>query len=266
MQTLAFAEAYVEGRDPVLSFEVDEVLEGRRNEWLPDMRIAVNANYEQFAPAIRENRRRTYTSMMELVGRWIEARPTFEDVLEHELSVIGQVKIEAQTRALTSFDEAQRTGDFDALLNAAAGPISRERLALSHLFGRNGIPEEERMREIIRFWRWGRNRDQPSHVIFANLIAAIARRVSLGQKSFSQGLMNDIRAISIYGPYVDAMFVDKEFDLLLRETPQLRALPLKAKIFSFHAPQRFMAYLDEIEARASDETRAYAERIYGVAP
>lgn len=263
-QTLALVRAYIDGADPQFTFDVDDILARRRNEWLPDMRITVNANYEQFAPGIRENRRQTHERMMALVAQWAADKPTFEEVREHELSVLGQCKIEATVRALAQYEKACRTGDIDALINSSMGTISRERMAIASMFERAGVAKDDQFGEVLRFWQWERNREQPSHIVFANLIAAVARRVALGQRKFSQGLMNDLRAISIYGPYVDAMFIDKEFANMLRETPQLRNLRLPARIFSFHDPEDFLNYLSEIEAAASAEQREYAARIYGI--
>jgi len=39
MQMWEYAQAYIEQREPALSFEVDQILESNRNEWLPDMHI-----------------------------------------------------------------------------------------------------------------------------------------------------------------------------------------------------------------------------------
>lgn len=66
-------------------------------------------------------------------------------------------------------------------------------------------------------------------------------------------------------PYVDAMFVDREFANILQERKDIAArLPIKARIFSFAQPDEFLTYLDDLADGASDEVRADAERIYGV--
>jgi hypothetical protein len=79
-----------------------------------------------------------------------------------------------------------------------------------------------------------------------------------------KGMMNDVRAISAYAPYVDAMFVDETCANLLSETPLVESLHYKAKIFSFADPDGFLGYLDEIEQSTSQDVRLAAQRLYGV--
>jgi hypothetical protein len=85
MQMWEYAQAYIEQREPALSLDVDEVLENTRNEWLPDMHIHVNVNYDMFADGIREDRARSHDGMQQLIKKWAAERPTFEQLLDQEL-------------------------------------------------------------------------------------------------------------------------------------------------------------------------------------
>ena len=76
-------------------------------------------------------------------------------------------------------------------------------------------------------------------------------------------MMNDVRAIAVYAPYVDAMFVDRECAALLAEPP-LADLNYKARVFSLSNGQAFLDYLAEMEAATLPEVRQQAARIYGV--
>jgi len=68
-------------------------------------------------------------------------------------------------------------------------------------------------------------------------------------------MMNDVRAISTYAPYVDAMFVDRECAALLAEHRLAQDLEYKARIFSLTNGQAFLDYLAEIEAATPSEVR-----------
>ena len=92
--------------------------------------------------------------------------------------------------------------------------------------------------------------------------AAMARKVVSGQKGFSRGMMNDVTAISIYAPYVDAMFVDNECAALLGERPLSTDLVFKAKIFCLNSREQFLKHLAELEARTPADVRAWAEHLY----
>lgn len=106
----------------------------------------------------------------------------------------------------------------------------------------------------------------PTHRISAYLFAGLSRRlVSAGQKKLpSKGMMNDIRAISTYGPYVDAMFIDKGCASLLSEEPLRSELRLKAEIFSSTSGQAFLQYLQRLDDETPANVRRHAREIYGI--
>lgn len=79
-------------------------------------------------------------------------------------------------------------------------------------------------------------------------------------------MMNDIRVISSYAPYIDAMFVDNECAAFLREEP-LRSegnLPIRAKIYSLNTKDDLLAYLRELEVEVPPEIKRQAVDVYGV--
>ena len=128
-----------------------------------------------------------------------------------------------------------------------------------------GVPYHEAGQMVRKVWASDLCRQLPHHRISAYLFAATAKRVIGGQKTIiNKGMMNDIRAISAYAPYLDAMFVDKTSAQLLQERPLLEDLEYKARIFSFANRDDFMAYLEELEADTPPNVREMASKIYGV--
>ena len=80
-----------------------------------------------------------------------------------------------------------------------------EHQLLRDAFIRAGHGEREAGREVVRFWEWERLREVPHHRISSYLFAGLARRVVAGQRRVTRGFMNDVRAISAYAPYVEAI-------------------------------------------------------------
>jgi hypothetical protein len=141
----------------------------------------------------------------------------------------------------------------------------REFNQLKQFFKEAGIAESKLASSVCDFWDWSENRNMPVHKISAYLFAGLARRLASGQKKLpSRGMMNDIRAISTYGPYVDAMFLDNECASPLSEEPLRREIKLKARIFSATSGEAFLEYLRGLEARTPNDVRRYAEEIYGI--
>lgn len=260
-QVLAAADAYLNGTPLSLDLSVDEVLESPRNEWLSDMHISVRSNYSQFAIGLRKMRDEAHAEMEKLAARWAAEKPTFNDVLKLELDAI----LAAKVGALATTERKRSSADPDVVFNAVNSPIQREARTLLNKMQRMGVPYHEAGQMVRKVWASDLCRQLPHHRISAYLFAATAKRVIGGQKTIiNKGMMNDIRAISAYAPYLDAMFVDKTSAQLLQERPLLEDLEYKARIFSFANRDDFMAYLEELEADTPPNVREMASKIYGV--
>ena len=262
-QVFAFARAFRDCREPVLALSPDEILQGSRNDWLPDMRISVNADYSQFAAGIRRERDKGFAALSEVVVAWAEEKPPFQKLLRRELQ-FGKHRRTALAAVMQRLATAGAGGDGMDLLNAALEPVWREFLMLRD-FLREGASDDDAIRRVGAFWDWPRLNEMPFNRISAYLFAAFGRRVAMGQRKFTRGLMTDFQSISAYAPYVDAMFVDRECALLLGEGELRRELNYRARIYSYADKDAFLAYLRELEARATAEVRGYAARIYGIA-
>lgn len=262
-QSAEYAKAFIKQEEPVLSFGVDEVLESKRNVWLRDMLVQVNTDYGIFADGIREHRDRFHEGMRGLVEDWATRRPTLEQVLDAELRTFFN-RPQALLSAVNDYRRAAESGNPMGLLEASHHPILREHEMLSSIFLKAGLAKADVGKEVYRFWTWERNMEQPHHRISSYIFAALAKRVVNGKKRVNRGMMNDVRAISIYAPYVDAMFIDKECADLLTEPKLVADLNYKARIFSFANPDAFLSYISELEANTSDAVRVRAARIYGI--
>ena len=142
--------------------------------------------------------------------------------------------------------------------------LMTEQRMLSDAFANAGVAQADVATEVLHFWNWNCNLEQPYHRIWSYIFAAVGRRVVNGQRHVNRGMMNDVRAIATYAPYVDAMFVDRECAALLAESPLAEELNYKARIFSFRDGQAFLDYLAEIEAATPPEVREQAARNYGI--
>ncbi|MBS0574580.1 MAG: hypothetical protein JSS08_15160 [Proteobacteria bacterium] len=263
-QTLTFAEAFFDGKEPALSFDLDEVTDSNRNDWLPSMHIGVRADYSQFADDIRRVRGETQAAMKSLADTWADRKPAFEEVLEREFASIGSTKKEAFS---LWYQEVSNPDPNDplSLLESSGRPIYREYRELCRMLAVRDVEEDEQPIQIMKFWHWQRLREIPHQRISGYLFAAVARRVAMGEKKIiDRGLVNDVNTIATYAPYVEAMFVDRRCAAILAEEPLASDLDYKAAIFSLSDTDAFIEYLKGIEANTPDEVREFAERIYGV--
>lgn len=260
-QTLDAAEGFLAGEPVKLDLCVDKVLENRRNKWLPDMHISVRSDYSAFAEELRRDRDATHVAMKDLADGWARDKPSFTDVLHNEFNSIMSAKV----GALVSSEKKKLDSEPMISIGAVNAPIQREARELLRLMQKRGVPQESAGQNVRDFWSSDVNKNLPHNRISSYLFAGVSRRVMQGQKSVvNKGLINDIRAISCYAPYVDAMFIDKECAQLLREGPLADDLDYKARIFSLADPEAFLGFLDEIESGTMPKVREFAARIYGI--
>jgi hypothetical protein len=265
-QALAFAEAYLQNKPaPSLNFDVDEILDGNRNDWLPDMHVTASMDYGIFAEELRIRREEAASNFAPLWQRWLRDKPTFSDVLNHELTDFSNAKRGALRHAAGRAQEALEAGNGSNFVDKMSHPALNEFNHLKAMFKEAGFAPDQLTSKVYEFWDWPENQKMPVHRISAYLFAALARRLASGQKRLpSRGMMNDVNAISAYGPFVDAMVLDNECASLLTEEPLRSQIKLKAKIFSTTSGAAFLSYLRQLELQTPDGVRERASEIYGV--
>lgn len=265
-QVLASAEAYAGGaRAPLIKFDVDDVLEGNRNNWLPTMHVTANMDSSFFAAGIRQDRDQSGGAFDALAAKWAAEKPTFKDVLMAELAAYGSSRIAGLRSAQERLRRGMLAGDMMEVLEATHSPVCRELEALKHLFKERGIESESVAAEVGKFWDWKGCEQIPSHRISAYLFATIASKMASGQKRLpGRGTLNDVRAISCYAPYVDAMLIDNEFAGFLNENRVKSGSGLDTKVFSLRRGDEFLAYITGLADSAPNDVRENAKQLYGI--
>ncbi|OJU33055.1 MAG: hypothetical protein BGN94_06530 [Rhizobiales bacterium 68-8] len=260
-------EAYLKGEEPPsFDFDVDEILHGHRNAWLPDLHITVETDWSAFVEHTRQARDKAAEDFAPLYDRWVRDKPAFEDVLANELGAMARGYVDAYFHFMAMVQAGEASGDVQTYINGALSPVVTLIHEINRKFAERGVPPESAFRETVKFLNWPKNQSLPHHWISAHLFAAIASRLARGQKRHpSRGMMNDIKAIALYGPYVDAMFLDNECASLLEEKAVARGVKLKAKIFCLKRSADFLAYLRGLTDSAPQEVIDAARELYGTA-
>ena len=125
-QEWEFAEAFMAGQSPPsLNFDVDEVLEKKRNAWLPVFHINVKSDFSVFAAGLRKSRSTAKNSLTQLAEGWAKNRSTFDQILKHELSSYGSAVREALRAQIARNRDAFSSDDPSSVLDMSFGLISR---------------------------------------------------------------------------------------------------------------------------------------------
>lgn len=266
-QLVDFAESWKNGRGiPELSLQVDDIVYGDRSAWLSKLRVSVNTNYSMFVDGIRASRDAIATEMVDIFAGWAADKHSFDQVVKREAAAFGVAYIQGFVNTPRRIAEALSSSDPLAVLNATANEANVIFGAISRVFEDLGTPEAEISTKVAQFLRWDGLHQLPWNNISSHLYAAIARKAAAGQKRPpSRGMTNDVRVISSYAPYVDAMFIDNECAGYLAEEPlrSVSRLPIRAEIFSLRTKDQFLHYLRQIELDADPVTKAQAHEVYG---
>ena len=259
-------DAYLKGEEPSRpDCDVDEILHGHRYTWSPDLHITVNMDCSGFVDNTRLAREKSAEAFAPLFDAWARDKPTFEMALNNELGTLARSSAEAYLHFMEMAAAGEASGNIHEFMNGALAPA----VTLIHELNRqfvHGTAPQSTLRETVKFLNWSKNHSLPHHWIFAQLFAAIAGRLAHGRKRRpSRGMMNDIKAISLYGPYVDAMFLDNECASLLEEKAVRRGVKLKARIFCLRRSADFLAYLRELVDSTPQEVIDAARELYGEA-
>lgn len=124
-----------------------------------------------------------------------------------------------------------------------------------------GMNEQRAYEYVLEFLDTHDALAAPFNEINALLMAKLARHARMGQmRPPDRGMWNDIKAISAFLPYCDAMFLDNYCAALLREDSLIK-YPIK--IFSKKTGIQFISYLANLEKDAGPDHVKYVEMHYG---
>jgi hypothetical protein len=144
--------------------------------------------------------------------------------------------------------------DYNLELDDFFPPMSNDILeALVRIARKNGISEAKILETIIKYFNDVDSLlEIPQIKISSVMFAGWAYRATLGKKNPPKST-TDVQFISSYLPYCDALFVDKESALILKEFPKnvpsyLRLKEFHVKVFSLNNKEEFLSYLDQLVA------------------
>jgi len=144
--------------------------------------------------------------------------------------------------------------DYKLELDDFLPPMSNDIIVeLVRIARRKNIPETQIPSTIARYFNDVNSLlEIPQIRISSVMLAGWAYRAAIGKKDPPKSVV-DIQFISSYLPYCDALFVDNESALILKEFPKntpshLRLKEFPAKVFSLNNKEEFLDYLDQLVA------------------
>ena len=238
--------------------DVGDVLIGNGNLEGWDDRFIISVSLRDQDPTLadelRKNRDKTSDALIKVFNRWqTEKNKTFNDWYNEERLSYGKYIKEIYLNGLFKHDIGALTSNPSIIMTV----IHRK-------LGEKGLTDEEGMKKSFEYLDSESLKEIPYVQISSILFGSLAREASLGRKKPpTQGMMNDIEAISCYTPYCDAIFIDNECRRLLNQGIKETGYNLKTKIFSQDNKDEFLQYLDDIEKSVSKKHLEKVKEVYG---
>ncbi|MEW6715873.1 MAG: hypothetical protein AB1306_12415, partial [Nitrospirota bacterium] len=211
---------------------------------------------------IRKGKEEAIASLVDLFDEWAASKNTLEQDVIEEANGYARTLEQLYMQSIKAFIQ----GSVHDYLNA---PADSNILQVLMLRDSETLSYEERMKRIGAFHYSDSFRSTPNIDISCRLYAVLRQRVRDGQfanrekaKEKLAGIFYDVDAISIYGPYSDAIFIDRSMHEWLKQEGSQIGDKYSFQIFSAKNWEEFYAYLDEIEKNCSEEIRSMLPVVY----
>ena len=205
--------------------------------------------------AMRQGKTDAIATLVTLFSDWAQLTTSYEEDMEIEAEGYGRSLIDQYLEMWGKLSQ----GNLMAYMDAPVEAMYVE--SLMH-YDKDAMQMDERLARIADFFVSPHFKMIPHLRVSCGIFAILRRRVKEGaytnqntaRKKLS-GLFYDSNCISIFGPYCDAIFVDKVMKEWCDFPPARVLAPYNTQIFSVLDWDSFHGYLDQIEENYTDEMR-----------
>jgi len=187
-------------------------------------------------------------------------REPFDAWFRHERAIGGRAVLEAAQLYMHRLQEIA-AGRESRVYNSVAWKYF---VLIAERVTRERLTEHEFAARAATFLTSDAYKDVPAHRIQALAWAALDQTVSGGQKQrHYAGMSNDIQILTLM-PFCDAMFIDNGCRAMWEKVPRhYRRSYERTNLFSYNIRDKFMDYLDKIEAQANPAILGASREVYG---
>jgi len=211
---------------------------------------------------IRIGKEQAVSSLVDLFNEWETSSNSYEQDFVEESNDYARSLIQLHIQSVQEFMQ----GSVLKYLNTPADVDLVEALMRQDS---DSLNFEERLKRLESFLYSDNFKQVPYVDISCRLFAVLRKRVREGQfanrekaKRNLSGLFYDIDAISIYGPYSDAIFIDRSMHQWLVQEEACIIENYSFKIYSAETWSDFHSYLDEIESNCPIDVRKMLPIVY----
>lgn len=265
-QVMAALKAWLQGSGSFVSAcDPAEAIKGKIHAWLPHLYPSIDSSLEREEVAhlasVKENLECAFESVE---TRWRgEMNKCFKDWFQQEVVGHGVALLDAYRRHepnITSIRSRLGIAQFHYPADFAANLMLR----IFEVFDGLGLAGDERTLKAEEFFSSDVFRQIPVVRIGSGLWAALAHEFARGGREEPIGSFgNDVKLVSAYLPYCDAIFIDNACARILKSSPVQCLIAETTRVFSYGTKDDFLTFLHGIEATATPGHIAKVREVYG---
>jgi len=260
-QVLKSWEAFLKGQPPEYVFEDRDAIQGRLDEWDDYFRIDVGG-YIRDIELRRRLKEDAVAELVKVLDQWQISTQTFDEAVSLEIHDAARQYLNTYLTML----KRHAHGDFSAAINS---PIVAK--VVEHMM--HWLPEDQSLQERVQrcteFFRSPYFSEVPYVWLSSHMFATMREMVKRGAFSNRNeargrlsGMFEDIKHISLFSPYCDAIVIDKFMaDLVSKPTINLQGR-YGVEVFSLSNWDALLNWLDGLEAAMSEEHKAGVAAAY----
>jgi len=252
-------EDWLENKKANFEFKPEKIaFESDLHSWSVGLRISVGGNpYPGQIENLQKTNAMTREQLQAIWTRWqSEKNIGFVERVREETSGLWKGLIDATRqfaiRRNSAMIKMAKGENYEIDLDDFLPPMSNDILeALTRIAKTKGLQDKQIFETIISYFSdISLLLEIPQIRISSVMFAGWAHRAASGKKNPPKSTA-DVQFISSYLPYCDALFVDKESEVLLKEFPKstpskFRLTEFNTRVFSLRNKERFLDYLDQL--------------------
>lgn len=252
-------ESWLDGKKAKFEFKPEDIaFERDLHSWTVGLRISVGGNpYSGQIEGLHKTNATTSEQLKDVWTRWQNEKEVgFVERVREETSGLwkGLISTARQftIRRNNAMMKMAKGENYEMDLDDFLPPMSNDILeALTKIARTKGLQDKQIPETIVRYFSdIDSLLEIPQIKISSVMLAGWAHRAASGKKNPPKSTV-DVQFISSYLPYCDALFVDKESAILLKEFPKgtpskFRLAEFNARVFSLRNKEEFLDYLDQL--------------------
>jgi hypothetical protein len=245
--------------------DATDIVEGELHGWTDRLIVTVSSKDATiWSEQLKKLRAATHEQFSTTFEAWQKEKHPFDDWFGNETRAYGKSVIRGYLSILKKWDQIAKGQSTPTLEDIYPTPAVLTMQLAQDGLRKAGVGDADLLNKSVEYFLSDALENLPFNRIAASLCAALAVRANGGRKQLpTRGMVNDLRMISAFLPYCDAMLVDDECRSLLNEKSVQAKLNMKCQVYSTETKGELLHFMQGLEKNCPRDHLAKVREVYG---